>query len=78
MDSFIPVNRATGRNKGFGFVRFKSEAEAIKVINFAIGRSWGGRKICAHFARTREQKQGSLALIHGSGRRNLLHGAKAG
>lgn len=69
VDSFIPVDRTTGMKRGFGFVRFKFEPEAMQVINLAIGRSCGGRVLCAQFA-NREQKQRSYVTIRGKGCRN--------
>lgn len=72
VDSFIPVDRTTGRKKGFGFVRFKFEPEAMQVINLAIGRSCGGRMLCAQFA-NREQKQRSYVTIRGKGCRGFNH-----
>lgn len=51
MNTFIPVDRKTGRKRGIAFVRFKSRQEALRAISMAHGRSWGGRKISVTFAR---------------------------
>lgn len=53
IDSFMPIVQRIGKKKGFGFVRFKIEKEALCAIDLARGRSWGGRKISASFARPR-------------------------
>lgn len=53
VDSFLPTNRNTSKKRGFGFVRFKSEAEALKAIDLRNGSCWGGRKININFARPR-------------------------
>lgn len=42
VDSFIPVDRASRKKRGFGFVRFKFEAEAMRAIDLATGRSFAG------------------------------------
>eukprot|EP00268_Persea_americana_P059006 TRINITY_DN71919_c0_g1_i1.p1 TRINITY_DN71919_c0_g1~~TRINITY_DN71919_c0_g1_i1.p1 ORF type:complete len:128 (+),score=23.92 TRINITY_DN71919_c0_g1_i1:180-563(+) len=46
----LPVDRISGKKRGLGFVRFKSEAEVLIGMEIADGRSWGGRKISAKFA----------------------------
>lgn len=65
VDSFIPIDRNTWRKRGFGFVRFKFEEKVVRAITLATRRSWGGQKICAHFIRTREEKQRPYTPIQG-------------
>ena len=50
VNSFIPVERATGKQRGFGFVEFRSEREAKLGIEIVSGRSWVGQRIQADFA----------------------------
>ena len=45
LDSFIPIDKNSGKKRGFAFVRFGSIQEAEKAVELARGRSWGGRKI---------------------------------
>lgn len=53
VDSFLPADRNSGKKRGFGFVRFRSELEALKGIEIGNGRSWGGRRISVSFAHSR-------------------------
>lgn len=52
----IPINRYTGRARGFGFVTFasKSDAERAMVLN---GSEFRGRQIQVNFAKEREAAQ---------------------
>ncbi|XXG41859.1 hypothetical protein AAC387_Pa01g2233 [Persea americana] len=51
IDSFSPTDRSFGKQRGFGFVRFKSEREALLGLELANDRSWGGRRILVDLAR---------------------------
>lgn len=51
VDSFIPIDRSSGKTRGFGFVRFGMEKEELAAIDMAKGRSWGGRRIVVSIAR---------------------------
>lgn len=39
VDSFLPVDCSTGKKRGFGFVRFRTEKEGLDTIDLAKGRS---------------------------------------
>lgn len=45
LDSFIPIDKLSGKKRGFPFVRFGSLKEAKKAVELAHGRSWRRRKI---------------------------------
>ena len=57
VDSFIPINRITSKKRGFGFIRFKSEIEALKAIDLRNGSKWGGKKITVNLARPRTRNR---------------------
>ncbi len=48
----IPVDRHTGKARGFGFITFKRVADAIKAIDLD-GSDFKGRQIQVNFARER-------------------------
>lgn len=52
VDSFIPIDMASGKTRGFVFVRFRFEAEARRAIELTTGRSWGVKIICVQLARS--------------------------
>lgn len=49
----IPVNRYSGKTRGFGFITFSSEREAEKAISLN-GSEFKGRQIQVNFAKERE------------------------
>lgn len=53
------MDRATGRSKGFGFVRMASQAEAEKAIQTLNNCDVGGRPIKVNIARPRENRGGA-------------------
>ena len=44
-DAFIPKDRSSGKGRGFGFVRLKTEWDANRAIKLWNGRALPGRKI---------------------------------
>ena len=48
----IPVDRYTGKARGFGFITFKRVADAIKAMDLD-GSDFKGRQIQVNFARER-------------------------
>jgi RNA recognition motif-containing protein len=51
----IPINRYTGRARGFGFVTFAREVEAERAMALN-GSEFKGRQIQVNFAKERERE----------------------
>jgi cold-inducible RNA-binding protein len=49
----IPVDRVTGRKRGFGFVEMESEAAADAAIKDFHGQTLGGRQIIVNISRSK-------------------------
>lgn len=62
----LPVDRETGRVRGFGFVEMGAEAEETAAIDALDGAAWMGRDLKVNKAKPREERGGSF----GGGRRN--------
>ncbi len=56
---YLPVDRETGRMRGFGFVEMASEAEEAKAIETLDGAEWMGRELRVNKARPRENNRDS-------------------
>lgn len=52
----LPVDRETGRPRGFGFVEMSSDAEEEQAISALDGASWMGRTLKVNKAKPREQQ----------------------
>lgn len=55
-DVFIPVDRDTGRPRGFAFVEFDSEEAAEKAIEQLNGHELGGRALRVNMAEERQRR----------------------
>ncbi len=62
----IPVDRETGRMRGFGFVEMSSDAEEAAAIEALDGAEWMGRDMKVNKAKPREERSGGGG---GGGRR---------
>ena len=60
----LPIDRETGRKRGFAFVEMDTEAEEENAISQLDGAEWMGRELKVNKARPREQRSSS------GGRRN--------
>ena len=60
----LPLDRETGRKRGFAFVEMDTEAEEADAIAKLDGAEWMGRELKVNKARPREQRSS------GGGRRN--------
>ncbi|MEC4806424.1 MAG: RNA-binding protein [Jaaginema sp. PMC 1079.18] len=52
----LPVDRETGRPRGFGFVEMSEEAAEADAIDKLDGAEWMGRKLKVNKARPRENR----------------------
>jgi RNA recognition motif-containing protein len=53
----IPIDRETGRSRGFGFVEMGSDAEEDAAIEALDGAEWMGRSLRVNKAKPREDKK---------------------
>lgn len=52
----LPVDRETGRMRGFGFVEMSSDAEEAAAIEALDGAEWMGRDLRVNKAKPREER----------------------
>ncbi|MEG3440317.1 RNA-binding protein [Pannus brasiliensis CCIBt3594] len=55
---YLPVDRETGKMRGFGFVEMSSDEEEAKVIEALDGAEWMGRQIRVNKARPKDDNFG--------------------
>jgi RNA recognition motif-containing protein len=55
----LPVDRETGRMRGFGFVEMSSDAEEAAAIEALDGAEWMGRDLRVNKAKPREERRPS-------------------
>jgi RNA recognition motif-containing protein len=64
----IPVDRETGRMRGFAFVEMDSDAEEEKAISDLDGAEWMGRTMRVNKARPKENNSRGGGSFGGGGR----------
>jgi RNA recognition motif-containing protein len=64
----LPVDRETGRARGFGFVEMNDDQEAKAAIAALDGKELGGRNIKVNEARPKEQSGPNQGRSYGGGR----------
>lgn len=57
-DVHLPMDRETGRPRGFGFVTMESKSSMISAIKALDGKEVGGRQLRVNEARPREDRGG--------------------
>ncbi|OHE75927.1 MAG: RNA-binding protein, partial [Verrucomicrobia bacterium RIFCSPHIGHO2_12_FULL_41_10] len=57
VDSFILMDRATNRSRGFGFVTMSNQAEGEAAIEGLNGQEVGGRRLTINEARPMEERK---------------------
>lgn len=63
----LPVDRETGRMRGFGFVEMSSESEEEAAIEALDGAEWMGRDLRVNKAKPREERRPSSGSWSGGG-----------
>jgi cold-inducible RNA-binding protein len=59
VDSAVIISdRETGRSKGFGFIEFTNDEDALKAIDAMNGKDMEGRPLKVNEARPREDSRG--------------------
>ena len=59
-DVFLPMDRVTGRPRGFAFVTMGTPEEMTAAINGLNGQDFGGRKLGINEARPKEERPGGF------------------
>jgi RNA recognition motif-containing protein len=57
----LPIDRESGRPRGFGFVEMETEAEEDAAISALDGAEWMGRVMKVNKAKPREERDGRSA-----------------
>jgi len=52
----IIMDKMTNRSKGFGFVEFENDADALEAISMFDGKDFEGRKLTVNEARPMEER----------------------
>lgn len=63
----IITDRDTGRSRGFGFITFQNDSDAMSAIDEMDGRDLDGRRITVNEARERRDDRGGGGRRGGGG-----------
>ena len=77
-DVFLPMDRVTGRPRGFAFVTMGTPEEMTAAINGLNGQDFGGRKLGINEARPKEERPGGFGGGGGGGGRGGYGGGGGG
>jgi cold-inducible RNA-binding protein len=77
-DVFLPMDRETGRPRGFAFVEYESEEDAAKAIERFNGHELGGRALRVNQAEDRPRRTGGGGGFGGGGDRPSFGGGGGG
>ncbi|KAL5976468.1 Small RNA-binding protein 11, chloroplastic [Asimina triloba] len=65
IEAKIIMNRDTGRSKGFGFVTFASEEEAVNALAGMCGKELSGRVIFVDYAKATQEPSYGAPVARG-------------
>jgi len=65
-DAKVITDRESGRSRGFGFVTFENEEDAMTCVDAVNGMEWDGRTIKVSIATGRSSRGGSRGGYRGS------------
>lgn len=65
----LPMDRETGRPRGFGFVEMTEDGQAREAIEAINGQEFGGRRLTVNEAKPREERSGGGGFGGGGGGR---------
>ena len=77
-DVFLPMDRVSGRPRGFAFVTMGTPEEMQAAINGLNGQDFGGRKLGISEARPKEERPGGFGGGGGGGGRGGYGGGGGG
>jgi RNA recognition motif-containing protein len=77
-DVFLPMDRVSGRPRGFAFVTMGTPEEMQAAINGLNGQDFGGRKLGINEARPKEERPGGFGGGGGGGGRGGYGGGGGG
>lgn len=63
----LPMDRETGRPRGFGFVEMTEDGQAREAIEAINGQEFGGRRLTVNEAKPREERSGGGGFGGGGG-----------
>ena len=63
----IIMDKMSGRSKGFGFVEFANDDDAVKAIDLWNGKDFGGRTLTVNEARPMEPRRDNRGSGGGGG-----------
>lgn len=70
----VPMDRETGRPRGFCFVEMETEAEEMAAIDALDGAEWMGRSLKVNKAKPREDRGGRSGGNRGGGGNRFSRG----
>jgi cold-inducible RNA-binding protein len=56
----VIIDKMSGRSKGFGFVEFENDDDAMKAIDMFNGKDMGGRPLTVNEARPMQPRNGGF------------------
>lgn len=74
----VVLDRDTDRSRGFAFIQFESDDDAVRAIAILDGYELGGRKLVVNEAQSRHRDRGGRPQRSGGDRRGFGGGGGGG